>query len=113
MLRNYGELIEAGSVQVAYLDDLLVGILVTTLGEAGFGLDVVAVDPQYQGRGIGRQLIGIAESHARSLGYSSIHLCTNARMTENQALYSRMGYEEYARRHEEGYDRVFYRKALP
>jgi hypothetical protein len=34
-------------------------------------------------------------------------------MTENQALYSRIGYVEYDRRVVNGYPRVFFRKALP
>jgi hypothetical protein len=33
-------------------------------------------------------------------------------MTENQVLYPRIGYVEYERKYEAGYDRVFYSKAL-
>jgi hypothetical protein len=33
-------------------------------------------------------------------------------MVENQELYTKIGYHEYERRHEAGYDRVFYRKPL-
>jgi GNAT superfamily N-acetyltransferase len=112
MLRSYGDLISAGSVQAAYRDGILVGCLVTSRDEDSFTLDVVAVDPQYQGQGIGRHLIDVAERQARDLGYNGTRLCTNARMTENQALYLRLGYEEYARGHEDGYDRVFYRKSF-
>jgi hypothetical protein len=45
-------------------------------------------------------------------GYTSIYLCTNSKMTENQVFYPRIGYVEYERKHEGGYDRVFYAKAL-
>jgi hypothetical protein len=38
-------------------------------------------------------------------------LCT-VLMSENQALYSMLGYEMYDRRREDGYDRVFMRKTL-
>jgi hypothetical protein len=34
-------------------------------------------------------------------------------MTENQTLYRRIGYVEYARRTELGLDRVYMRKQLP
>ena len=34
-------------------------------------------------------------------------------MTESQVFYPRIGYVEYDRRHDGGYDRVFYSKALP
>jgi hypothetical protein len=33
-------------------------------------------------------------------------------MTENQVFYPRIGYVEYARASDAGYDRVFYRKSL-
>ena len=33
-------------------------------------------------------------------------------MTENQALYARLGYREFERRTEKGYPRVYMRKAL-
>ena len=45
-------------------------------------------------------------------GFRSIYLCTNSKMTENQALYPRIGYVEYERKNEAGFDRVFYRKDL-
>ena len=42
----------------------------------------------------------------------SVYLCTNAKMTENQVFYPRLGYVEYERKIEAGYDRIFYRKRL-
>jgi len=33
-------------------------------------------------------------------------------MTENRALYERLGYEEFARRTEKGFKRVYMRKIL-
>jgi len=75
-------------------------------------IENVAVDPACQGRGIGRVLLGFAEEAALDLGLFSIELYTNAKMTENLALYPRLGYEETARRTEDGFDRVFFRKAL-
>lgn len=68
--------------------------------------------PECKGQGIGRQLLERAERDATSLGYRSLYLYTNERMTENIALYARVGYLEYERRQEEGFRRVFMRKAL-
>jgi hypothetical protein len=34
-------------------------------------------------------------------------------MTENQAIYAHLGYAEYARATEEGFERVYLRKQLP
>lgn len=75
-------------------------------------LENVAVDPRFQGLGLGRQLIDYVEQQARSGGYDSIQLYTNAKMTENLRLYPRLGYEEFDRRLEDGFDRVYFRKTL-
>jgi hypothetical protein len=55
---------------------------------------------------------GACEDKARESGYDSIYLYTQEIMIENQALYARIGYTEYARRHEVGLDRVYMRKQL-
>jgi hypothetical protein len=41
-----------------------------------------------------------------------VHLYTNIVMTENLALYTRLGFEETHRADEDGYRRVFMRKRL-
>ncbi len=75
-------------------------------------LENVAVEPARQGRGVGRKLIAFAERRARQLGYHRIELYTNAKMSENLALYPRLGYREFGRRIEDGFDRVYFTKAL-
>lgn len=72
----------------------------------------VAVDPARQGRGIGRALLVFAEQTAREAGVAAIELYTNAKMAENLTLYPKLGYEETGRRTEDGFDRVYFRKAL-
>jgi GNAT superfamily N-acetyltransferase len=57
-------------------------------------------------------LLQFAEGEALRRGHTAIYLCTNARMTENQVLYPKIGYVEYDRKSEAGYDRVYYRKVL-
>jgi hypothetical protein len=42
----------------------------------------------------------------------SIYLYTHEKMTENQILYSKIGYVEYARRVENGFPRVYMKKNL-
>lgn len=39
-------------------------------------------------------------------------LYTNAKMHENLRLYPHLGFTETARRRDQGYDRVFFRKAV-
>ena len=68
----------------------------------------IALDPDFQGRGAGRQLMHFAESRALKKNYSSIHLATHSLLTENLSLYKHLGWVE------EGQDgeRVFMRKNL-
>jgi len=70
----------------------------------------VAVDPDRQGQGLGGALLAFAEDEARRRGLAAIELYTNVKMTENLALYPRLGYRETGRREEAGFSRVFYRK---
>ncbi|MNL79760.1 hypothetical protein D3C87_2064340 [compost metagenome] len=57
-------------------------------------------------------MLMFAEHEALRRGFDSLYLCTNSKMVENQALYTKIGYVEYERKHMTGYDRIFYRKAL-
>jgi ribosomal protein S18 acetylase RimI-like enzyme len=75
-------------------------------------LDNVAVRPDRQGQGLGRRLIAFAELEARRRGFAELRLYTHARMTENIALYTRLGFIETGRGRKAGYDRVFMRKRL-
>jgi len=54
----------------------------------------------------------VAESEARRQGFDSIYLYTHEGMTENRAMYGRLGYVEYDRRTEMGLDRIYMRKRL-
>jgi hypothetical protein len=53
-----------------------------------------------------------AEEQARQRGLTRLDLYTNEVMTENQAIYARLGYRETARRTEDGYRRVYLEKHL-
>jgi len=75
-------------------------------------LENVAVDPALQGSGVGGRLIAHVEAMALAAGAQAVELHTNAKMTENQDLYPRLGYAETSRRSEDGFDRVFFRKKL-
>ena len=110
MLEDYGQVIAEREVFVAELDQQIIGVLVLAQTEEGFLLDNIAVNPKHQGKGIGRRLLELAESRAKWSGFRSIYLYTHEKMTENQALYGRIGYTAYARRTEKGFSRVYMRK---
>lgn len=112
MIQDYAKVIDDCDVYVAAVGRKIHGILVLDQTEEGYLLDNVAVSPDSQGKGLGRLLLDFAESSAKSAGYDSIYLYTNVKMYGNQELYSRMGYQEYDRRTEKGFSRVYMRKHL-
>jgi ribosomal protein S18 acetylase RimI-like enzyme len=75
-------------------------------------LENVAVHPDAQGRGLGRDLLALADREAVRQRMTEIRLYTNEVMTENLAYYPRHGYVETGRAEQDGYRRVFFRKAV-
>ena len=110
MLEDYSKVIEERQVTVAEFNGTVAGVLVLTTTAEGFLLENVAVLPAH--RGIGKVLLQYAESEARRQGFGSLYLYTHEKMTENQRLYSKIGYVEYDRRVEHGLARIFMRKSL-
>ena len=112
MLDDYTRVVRDHRAYVIDDGNQVVGVLVLMDKESGLLLDNVAVLPQRQGEGIGRRLIEHAESEARRLGHEHLDLYTHRKMTENIAMYGRIGYEEVERRTERGFPRVYMRKRL-
>ena len=113
MLNDYAGLIAAGAVSVLEDADGVIAALIVLLPKPDhLLLDNIAVRPDRQGRGLGRRLIAFAEGEARRLGHAELRLYTHERMTENNALYARLGFRETGRGREAGYDRVFMTKPI-
>jgi ribosomal protein S18 acetylase RimI-like enzyme len=112
MLDDYRALIDKGHVYVLSDGGGISAILVLIPEEHAMLLDNVAVSPHAQGRGHGRALIAFAERMARERGLRAIRLYTNEAMTENVALYGRLGFVESHRREEQGFRRVYMAKLL-
>ncbi len=97
MLVDYEEEIRLYPVWVAYSDDILVGGLVLIFSDNYTTIANVAVNPEFQGHGLGRGLIELAQKQAEQRGHDEIRLVTHVNMTENIALYSYLGWKEYER----------------
>jgi len=71
----------------------------TPLTDGIFDVYWIAVDPEFQGRGIGRRLLSYAEDYARNHGARKIMIETSSRRDYEPArsLYERMGFREVAR----------------
>jgi ribosomal protein S18 acetylase RimI-like enzyme len=112
MLDDYAALIGKGQVHVIEHGGMVQGVLVLIPEEHTMLLDNIAVSPNAQGLGLGRRMLAFAERAALASGYRSIKLYTNEAITENIALYSRIGYAETHRAEEKGLRRVYMAKPL-
>lgn len=107
MLDDYDDLIRRGVVYLAIQADRVLGLIVMWAESDHFFIDNIAVDPSVQGRGVGSELLAIAERSAQIAGHSELRLYTNAEMHENLAYYAQRGFVETHRASDHGYDRVF------
>jgi ribosomal protein S18 acetylase RimI-like enzyme len=112
MTADYADLIARGTVSVLLEGGELRGVLVLKQEEATLWIENVAVQPGHHHRGFGRRLLAYAEQRARAAKLLEVRLYTHELMVENISLYRRLGYQEVERREEEGFRRVFMRKAL-
>jgi ribosomal protein S18 acetylase RimI-like enzyme len=112
MRDDYSRRIAAGQVWVLQAGPRIAGILVLEDTADALLLDNIAVRPDCQGAGHGRTLMAFAEAEARRRGHRAIRLYTHVLMTENQALYRRLGYVETGRGTQAGFARVFMVKPL-
>jgi ribosomal protein S18 acetylase RimI-like enzyme len=97
MTEDYVTVIRDRQVTVAEAAGTITGVILLGVDDEGFVIQNVAVHPSHRGKGLGRALLEHAEAEAVGSGFDAIHLYTHEKMTENLALYSRLGYIEYDR----------------
>jgi GNAT superfamily N-acetyltransferase len=112
MLDDYAARVAAGEVSVCARGDGIAGILVLEPAADHLLLDNIAVAPAWQGRGVGRLLLDFADAEARRVGHAELRLYTHVLMHENIALYTKLGWLEYGRGEQAGFQRVFMRKPV-
>ena len=92
MSADYGKAILARSVTLLAVDATCVGLIETYAHSDYFWIENVAVQPEEQGKGYGRLLLGHADGLARAAGLGQVRLLTNEAFASNIALYSKAGY---------------------
>lgn len=78
-------------------DGSILGGLIMVFGNSEASVANIAVDPGYQGLGIGGALMRFAESTARDKNFSELHLATHVLLEENISLYRHLGWKETGR----------------
>lgn len=113
MIADFEDQIRQRHIWVLKDSDRLCGYAVFYKQRDQMFLENVAIDPSMQGRGYGRQLMDLVEREAVRSKLTGVSLYTNVLMHENLELYRALGYQETDRRHEDGFDRVYFLKRLP
>lgn len=111
MIADFHGHLDAGELWVLDLPPVT-GYIVMYEKDGALQIDNLAVAPLSHGSGFGRQLLDHAEERAVAAGLPLITLYTNVHMKENLSFYPAHGFSEIARRHEDGFDRVFFSKSL-
>lgn len=116
MDKDYHQVIHTHTVLVLreIAKNQVVGAIVLELDPSSDSvkIDNLVVHPAAQRHGYGRVLMNCAEDLARSQDCRALSLYTNVKMYENLGVYSKMGFYETERKHEDGFDRVYFRKNL-
>ncbi len=100
---------------IAMSDEKLVGCIFAAERDDHFYVGKLAVDPGSQSRGIARALMAAIEAHVVRAGKPSIELQTRIELTDNHAVFRKLGFIETARTAHAGYDRptsITYRKTI-
>lgn len=112
------ERLAAGAIEVAEANGALLGMVALShdAGARRLTVDLLAVDPEAQGCGVGRCLLTHAETRARALGVATMHLHTVAAYDHLLRFYRSAGFEVTHQgsrpRGDDGHPRAFLEKRL-
>lgn len=94
MTADYASMVVNHSIWLLTVASQPVGVLVLMDEPETLLIYNVAIQPEFQKRGLGRRLLAWAERQAIQVGHRSIRLYTNELFHENIRLYSSLGYQE-------------------
>jgi ribosomal protein S18 acetylase RimI-like enzyme len=92
MKADYQRAVREHPIAILHVGGKMVGLIEMILQPDHLWIENVAVMPENQGRGMGRQLLAHADRIAAEAGRAEIRLLTNAAFEANIALYKRVGY---------------------
>lgn len=94
---DYSAEIEIYPAWVVELNGSIIGGLIMVFDNDHASIANIAVNPKFQGHGIGGELIRFAEAKARESNYTELRLTTHVLLEENIRLYQHLGWEETRR----------------
>ena len=115
MLMDYTEEIRYHSLFVACEKEKIAGFVLIKDANPDVNyawLDVLAVNPSFQRKGIGRSLLQFCENYILEQGKTQCRLYTHVKYIDTQNVYLHYGYQIYDKVAESGYERYYMRKNL-
>ncbi len=92
--KQIDQYLENSKIYIAKIDIEIVGVMVLkAISEKTIEIKNIAVNPQYQGKGIGKQLLNFAFPISKNLGYLEIIIATGNSSIGQLALYQKAGFE--------------------
>lgn len=92
MVADYAAAVREHFIDLFYTGATLAALIETIPASDHLLIENIAVAPEQQGKGYGRQLMDHGEKLALSLGVKEIRLYTNQLFRENVRFYLRLGY---------------------
>jgi GNAT superfamily N-acetyltransferase len=92
MKADYERAVLEHQIDILSIDGRMVGLIEMMLRSDHLWIENIAIRPDSQGKGLGRQLMLHAERKAAVAGHGEIRLLTSAAFEANLALYTRLGY---------------------
>lgn len=92
MKADYEKAVREHRILLAFAGSHLAGLIEMIRQADHLWIENIAVRPERQGAGLGRQLLLLAEQKAREAGVSEIRLLTNGAFEANVSLYQKTGY---------------------
>ncbi|MDK4717208.1 GNAT family N-acetyltransferase [Rhizobium sp. CNPSo 4039] len=95
--------------EIAYValdGEQLVGCIFCRPEAGSLYVGKLAVLPEAQGKGIGKRLLGLAETTARELGLKALRLETRIELIDNHATFAAWGFQKTAENRHAGFDRT-------
>ena len=105
---DYLSEIKSHPTWVVEAEGSILGGLIMVFEDDQASIANIAVNPKFQGQGIGGELMRFAESKARENNFSELRLATHVLLDENISLYRHLGWEETGRDE----TRVFMKKEI-
>jgi GNAT superfamily N-acetyltransferase len=112
MTADYEHAVRHHVIDLAFVDDELVGLVEMIPREDDLLIENVCVDPDRQGGGLGRRLVAHAEEETRKRGHGTVRLYTNKLFAANLGFYAGLGYEVEREEPFRGGMTVYFRKSV-